>query len=267
MIRRHRVACNMLFYIFDNVSTKRPLMIILVAILGIVITASYTTAKLTVYAESSVLTGCGPSQESNLSISVRISGFLPNTFVHYEYIRSDNSVVSGGFTAGTSGENTVAINVGPYVGMYRIYIYKDVPIYSSTITLPCIANHFTSEYYISHPQVIQYLLGIRSIYNKIKIGDYLVASPTNALKIFNLSNSNVTVDQLAAQLLAAELNTVGGGVGNCIDQGIFSANALLKGQNYNGPTNFRTTISEDLQSQILSFKDKIDAYNRLGCSR
>jgi hypothetical protein len=262
----------MLFYIFTMISPKRPLMTILVTILGMVITASYITTNFSAFAQSSVLAGCGPTQESNLSISVRLSGFLPNTFIHYEYIRSDNSVVSGGFTAGTSGENTVAINVGSYIGMYRLYIYKvdnsdnaAQPIYAATITLPCIANHFTSEYYKSHPQVVQYLLGIRSIYNNVKVGSYLVGSPSNALRIFNLSNSNATVDQLAAQLLAAELNIVGGGAGNCVNQGILSANALLKSQNYNGPTNFRTTISEDLQSKMLFFTDQIDEYNRIGC--
>jgi hypothetical protein len=267
----------MVFYIFDIFSSKRPLMMrsLVVILGGIVITSSCITAKymLPAYAQSSVLAGCGPTQESNLSISVTINGFLPNTFLHYKYFRSDNSIVSGGFSAGASGENTVAINVGPYKGVYRIYIYNDInsystkqPLYSSTITLPCIANHFADEYYRNHPQVIQYLLGIQSINNKIKIGDYLVASPRNALMVFDLSNSNITVNKLAAQLLAAELNIASGGAGKCIDEAISSANALLKSQNYDGHINFsRTTISEDLQSQMLSFKDRIEAYNRIGC--
>jgi hypothetical protein len=268
---------NYVIYIFNIVIAKRPLMVILVAILGIVIATSCITANYMLpaaYAESSVRAGCGPTQESNLSVSVTISGFSPKSLVHYKYVRSDNSLVSGGFSAGTYGKNTVAINVGPYIGIYRIYIYKDInsynsaqPFYSSTITLPCIDKHFTSEYYKSHPQVIQYLLGIQSIYDKIKIGDYLVASSRNALNVFNLSNSNVILDQLAAQLLAAELNIDSGGVSNCIDKTISSANNLLKSQNYNGPTSFpRTTISEDLLSQMLSFKGKLEAYNHIGCT-
>ncbi len=224
------------------------------------------------YAQTSILAGCGPTQGSDLSLRVNVVGFLPNTFLHYVFLRSDNSVASGGFSSGTFGQNTVAINVGTYVGIYRIYIYEDDVnssntqqlVYSSTLTLPCKANHFTNEYYRSHPQVIQYLLGIQSIYNKIKIGDYLVASYGNALYVFDLSNLNTT-DQLAAQLLAAELNIANGGVSSCIDHTISSANSLLKSQNYNGPNNFPRTTNSEYLSQMLSLKERLEAYNNIGC--
>jgi hypothetical protein len=70
---------------------------------------------------------------------------------------------------------------------------------------------------------------------------------------------------LAAQLLAAELNSVMDGPENCVGGEIYSANALLKTKNYNGPTTniLRTTTDEDLQ--MLSLKDKIEAYNQIGC--
>ena len=179
----------------------------------------------------SVSITCGPTQESNLSISVSISGLSPRTFIDYKFIRPDNSVIS----QPQYGKNTVAINVGPDIGSYLVYIYKDMnssgteqqPIYYSTIALPCIDEHFASEYYESHPQLIEYLLGFQSIYNKRKIGDYLVASPRIALKILNSSNSNFE-DQSAAQLFAAKLNVVNGGASNCISETISSANALLK---------------------------------------
>jgi len=129
-----------------------------------------------------------------------VDEFIPKSFIHYKFIRPDNSVVYGGFSTGSYGKNTVAINVGPDTGSYLLYIYKDSnfsgreqhPVYSSTMTLPCTGNHFAVEYYKSHPRLIEYLLGIRSIYNTIKIGDYRVASPRNALEILSSSSSNST---------------------------------------------------------------------------
>jgi hypothetical protein len=245
----------------------------LVGILGVVLTMSCITAQykmMAAYAEPTIAVGCGPTQQPNFSIAVNISGFSPNTFIPYKYTHSDNSMVPGGFSAGASGKNIVAINVGPYVGTYTVHIYKDInsydkarPIYSSNITLPCVVNHFTSEYYKGHPQAIQYLLGIKSIYDKIKLGDYSITSLTNALKVLNSSNSNIAIEQLAAELLAAELNTVNG-AGSCINGSITSANTLLKSKNYNGPDNAATTIKGD-QGQMVSIKDKIEAYNRVGC--
>jgi len=253
-------------------------MAMLMITLAIVIVTPHITPNhaMLAYAQYSVSITCGPTQESNLSVSVSISGLLPKTFIDYKFIRPDNSVVSGGFSTGPYGKNTVAINVGPDTGSYLVYIYEDTnssgtepqPIYGSTIMLPCVDNHFAGEYYKSHPQLIEYLLGIQSIYNKIKIGDSLVASPRNALEILNSSNSNFAEDQLAAQLFAAELNTVNGGISNCIGEAISSANALLKSQNYNGPTNLlRTGMSQDLNNQMLSFKDRLETYNHIGCSR
>ena len=220
----------------------------------------------------SISLNCGPTQGSDHSVSIRISGFLPNAFVYYTYIRSDNSSESGGFGAGTLGQNTVAINAGPYVGLDRIYVYKDInsfnakePTYFSTISLPCKDNHFTAEYYKNHPQRFDYILGIKSISNRLKIGDYLVSSTASALNILNLFHSNFKADQLAGQLLAAELNSVMGGSENCIDGAIYSANTILKTKNYNGPTTSipQTTTGED--SQMLSLKDKLQTYNEMGC--
>ena len=210
----------------------------------------------------SVSITCGPTQESNLSISVSISGLSPRTFIDYKFIRPDNSVIS----QPQYGKNTVAINVGPDIGSYLVYIYKDMnssgteqqPIYYSTIALPCIDKHFASEYYESHPQLIEYLLGFQSIYNKRKIGDYLVASPRIALKILNSSNSNFE-DQSAAQLFAAKLNVVNGGASNCISETISSANALLK-------TNILgTSMNEELYNQMLTYHDRLESYNNMGC--
>lgn len=253
-----------------------PVIALLMITLAIIIVTSYVTCNHAMFAhpQYSVSTSCGPTQESNLSISVSISGFSPRTFIDYKFIRPDNSVISGGFSAGPYGKNTVAINVGPDIGSYLVYIYIDMnasrteqqPIYYSTIALPCIDRHFASEYYKSHPQLIEYLLGFQSIYNKIKIGDYLVASPRIALKILNSSNSNFGEDQLAAQLFAAELNAVNGGASNCISETISYANALLKSQNYNGPTNIlETSMNEGLHNQMLSYKDRLESYNDIGC--
>ena len=268
----------MLFYIFKVVTQKTPMMAVLMITLATVIVTPHIAPNhaMLAYAQHSVSVTCGPTQGSNLSVSVSVSGLLPKTFIDYKFIRPDNSVVSGGFSTGTYGKNTVAINVGADTGSYLVYIYKDTnsssteqqPIYYSTTTLPCIDNHFAGEYYKSHPQLIEYLLGIQSIYNKIKIGDYQVASPRNALEILNSSNSNFAEHQLAAQLFAAELNAVNGGASNCIGEVISSANALLKSQNYNGPTNLlRTSMSEDLHNHMLSYKDRLETYNRMGCSR
>jgi hypothetical protein len=101
--------------------------------------------------------------------------------------------------------------------------------------------------------LIEYLLGFQSIYNKRKIGDYLVASPRIALKILNSSNSNFE-DQSAAQLFAAKLNVVNGGASNCISETISSANALLK-----------TSMNEELYNQMLTYHDRLESYNNMGC--
>jgi hypothetical protein len=169
----------MLFYIFKVVREKTPVMAVLMITLAIVIVTPHIAPNhaMLAYAQYSVSVTCGPTQVSNLSVSVSISGLLPNTFIDYKFIRPDNSVVSGGFSTGPYGKNTVAINVGADTGSYLVYIYKDTnssgteqqPIYYSTTTLPCIDNHFAGEYYKSHPQLIEYLLGIQSIYNKIKM--------------------------------------------------------------------------------------------------
>jgi len=223
-------------------------------------------------AQNSISLDCGPTQDSDHSISIRISGFSPNAFVYYKFIRSDNSNESGGFSAGTLGQNTVAINTGPYVGPYRIYVYRDInsfnankPAYFSTISIPCNANHFTTDYYKNYPQRFDNIWGIKPIYNKLKIGDHLVSSTGGALNILNLAHSKFIADQLAAQLLAAELNSVMGGSENCIDGAIYSANTILRTKNYNGPTTniLQTTTGED--SQMLSLKDKLQTYNEMGC--
>jgi hypothetical protein len=242
--------------------------------LAIVTAISCITAKYVVpaYAEYSVSANCGPTQQSDFAISIITSGFSPNTFLHYKFIRPDKSATYGGVSTGTFSENTGAINVGSNGGAYRIYVYKDInnsyntaqPIYSSTIMLPCKTNHFTTGYYKMHPQVFQYLFGIKPIYNEIKIGNYLVASPTNALNIINLSHSNKPLNQLAAQLLAAEFNSASGGTESCIDRAIYSANTLLK-ENYSGPTNSpQTSPVEDLE--MLSLKNKLESYNKIGCA-
>ena len=268
----------MLFNSLVNMNrTTRTFMDILATICVIILTGTSCIAA--AYAVSSANTAaysvsldCGPTQESDHSISIRISGFSPNAFVYYKFIRSDNSNVSGGFSAGTLGQNTVAINAGPYVGLYRIYVYKDInslnanqPAYFSTISLPCKANHFTTEYYKNYPQSFDYIWGIKPMSNKLKIGDHLVSSSGSALNILNLSHSKFIADQLAAQLLAAELNSVMGGSENCIDGVIYSANNILKTKNYNGPTTniLQTTTGED--SQMLSLKDKLQRYNEMGC--
>ncbi|MGB7956125.1 MAG: hypothetical protein WCF23_19295 [Candidatus Nitrosopolaris sp.] len=188
---------------FIVVREKTPVMAMLMITLAIIIVTPHITPNhaMLAYAQYSVSITCGPTQGS---VSVSISGLLPKTFIDYKFIRPE-SVVSGGFSTGQYDKNTVAINVGADKGSYLIYIYKDTnssgtelqPIYYSTTTLPCIDNHFAGEYYKSHLQLIEYLLGIQSIYNKIKIGDYLVASPRNALQILNSSNSNFGEDQLA----------------------------------------------------------------------
>ncbi len=253
--------------VFGRINGKKLFTIITTLL---VIVACYTVGHtLPAFATPNISATCGPTQALSHSIAISLSGFLPNTFLHYKYIQPDNVAAYGGFSAGISGENIVAIDVGPLIGLYRIYIYPDINniaqlAYSSNITLPCKDMHFTIEYYKSHPQILHYLLGIRSIYKEIKIGNYLVGSSRNALNIFNLSHSDLITDQLAAQTLAAELNSASGGADSCIKGAMLSANALLKGQNNNSQANFpKTTINEDIQ--MRSLKDKLEAYNRLGC--
>jgi hypothetical protein len=257
----------MVFYIFKSVRQKRPLIAVYVIILSIALASTHNQLA---YARDSISITCGPTQQSNLSVSMSLDGFLPKTFIHYKFIRPDNSVVYGGFSTGSYGKNTVAINVGQDTGSYLLYIIKDTdfsgreqhPVYSSTITLPCLGNHFAVEYYKNHPRLIEYLLGIRSIYKTIKIGDYLVASPRNALEILNSSNSNSAGDQFTA-----ELNAVNGGASNCVGEAISSANALLKSQNYKGPSNLlNTSMNQDLNNKMLSLKDSLETYNHLGCN-
>lgn len=282
-IRYWWLLLTILFYILSAVRVMRSSTSLLVITMGIAIAIAIAIATVHItfnyappaYAKSSVFINCGPAQESSLSINVSLSGFLPNTFIHYKFVRPDDSIVSGGFSAGTYGKNTAAINVGAFPGPYSVYIFKDInsygivqPIYTSTITLPCLDNHYTVDYYKVHPQVMEYLLGIQSLYNRIKLNDYSIFSSRNALDILNSSNSNFAPDQLAAQLFAAELNIAGGGAGNCIHEAISSSNALLKSQNYNGADNFPiTAIRADLQKQMLSFKNKLETYNLIGCSR
>lgn len=265
----------MVFYIFKSVRQKRPLIAVYVIILSIALASTHIGSNQLAYARDSISITCGPTQQSNLSVSMSLDGFLPKTFIHYKFIRPDNSVVYGGFSTGSYGKNTVAINVGQDTGSYLLYIIKDTdfsgreqhPVYSSTITLPCLGNHFAVEYYKNHPRLIEYLLGIRSIYKTIKIGDYLVASPRNALEILNSSNSNSAGDQLAAELFTAELNAVNGGASNCVGEAISSANALLKSQNYKGPSNLlNTSMNQDLNNKMLYLKERLETYNYLGCN-
>ena len=197
-----------LLYVLARVKGKKLLTILTLIVILASCTISYMSPA---DASSNISVMCGPTQTLNHSIAISMRGFLPYTFLHYKYIHPDNVVAYGGFSTGTSGENIVAINVGPRLGVYRIFIYADTnnttqPTFSSIITLPCKDEHFTTEYYKSHPQILHYLLGIQPIYREIKIGNYLVGSPRNALNIFNLSHSDITSDQLAAQTLAAELN-------------------------------------------------------------
>ena len=268
----------MFFYIFKSVRQKRLLIAVYVMILTIVLvtTSIIRNHEILAYAQDSITINCGPTQQSNHSVSMSVDGFSPKTFIDFKFVRPDNSVVYGGFSTGPYGNNTVSINVGRHTGSYLLYVYKETnssgterhPVYSSTITLPCTGNHFAIEYYKSHPRVIEYLLGIRSIYRTIKIGDYLVASPRNALEILNSSNSNFAGHQLAAQLFAAELNAVNGGASNCVDEMMSSAHALLKSQNYNGPTNLlKTSMNQDLNNKMLSLKDRLETYNHLGCDK
>lgn len=273
-----QVIAVMILYIFKVGREKTPIMVMLMLTLAILMATPYIARDHAMLAQPRyrISITCGPTQESNLSISVSVSGLSPKTFIDYKFVRPDNSVASGGFSAGQYGNNTVAINVGPENGSYLVYIYKDTnssgterqPIFYSTTALPCIANHLTVEFYKDHPRLIDSLLGVQSIYNKLKIGDYQVASPRNALEILNSSNSTFGEDQLAAQLFAAELNMVNGGASSCINEAISSANALLKSQNYTGPTEFlRTGMSEDLSDQTLSYKHMLEIYNHIGCGK
>jgi hypothetical protein len=229
------------------------------------------------YAEPVVTAGCGPTQQSSLSISISIGGFQPNTFVFYTYTRSDNSVVSGGFSTGPYGQNTIATNVGPHPDKYTIHIYKDLssnkvvePVYSSTILIPCPHKHFAIDYYKNNPQIIHYLLGIKSMYNEIKVGDYLINSYQHASNIFNAAGSANPQDQLAAQLLAAKLNIADGGAGSCVNQIAASAEDVLRSQKY-GSSNTNTdnlaqiSANKDV-SYMLFLKDKLEDYNHNGCS-
>ena len=72
---------------------------------------------------------------------------------------------------------------------------------------------------------------------------------------------------MAAQLFTAELNAVNGGASNCVGEAMSSANALLKSQNYSGPTNLlKTSMNQDLNNKMLSIKDRLETYNHLGCN-
>jgi hypothetical protein len=85
--------------------------------------------------------------------------------------------------------------------------------------------------------------------------------------MLNSSNSNSAGDQLAAQLFTAELNAVNGGASNCVGEGMSSANALLKSQNYSGPTNLlNTSMNQGLNNKMLYLKDRLETYNHLGCN-
>lgn len=243
-------------------------------VLAIAVFTSCIAIFMPAYAGNIILTSCGPTQAPNLSIAIRISGFSPYTFLHYKYIRPDNLIAYGGFSAGASGENNVAINVGPQIGTYRFYVYGDNTdfsdnltqhAYASNILLPCKDRHFTTDFYKNHSQILKYLLGIQPIYQQIKIGNYLVGSPRNALNILNSSHSVSPEDQLAAQTLTAELNSIGGGAYNCIAGVIGSANDLLRIQNYYGPTKNYKDTTVDSQSRLLFLKNKLEAYNLKGC--
>jgi hypothetical protein len=261
--------------IFGIIGTKKLLMGALVFVLALLTAMSLIADKhvLPAYAEQTISANCGPRQQSDLAISITTTGFSPNTILHYKFIRPDKSVTFGGVSTGPYRENTVAINIGNILGSYKIDVYKEVnnsyvapsPIYSSTIVLPCKTNHFTTEYYRMHPDIFQYLLGIKSIYNDIKIGSYLVGSPLNALNIMNLSHSDRLLDQLAAQVLAAEFHSANGATDSCIDNAIHSANVLLKEKNYNGISNSPRIISPD-DLEMLSLKNKIESYNKVGCT-
>ena len=100
-------------------------MAVYVIILSIILVTTHIGSNQLAYAQDSISITCGPIQQSNLSVSMSVDGFLPETFINYKFVRPDNSVVYGGFSTWPHGKNTVAINVGPDTGSYLLYIYKD----------------------------------------------------------------------------------------------------------------------------------------------
>ena len=82
----HRwIRPNMFFYIFKSVKQKKSMIAVYVIILSIVLGTSHISPSRLAYAQSSVSITCGPTQQSNLSVSMSVDEFVPKSFIHYKF--------------------------------------------------------------------------------------------------------------------------------------------------------------------------------------
>jgi hypothetical protein len=219
---------------------------------------------------------CGPRANSDLSITVMVRGFKPNGFVLYRIMRSDNRVIEGGFSSGHSGENNATINIGPHGDKIPSF-YRDLNsnnsaesdelFRSSSMYVPCQNKHFDVDYYRTHPGVIRDLFGIRSLRNEIKLGNHVVDTSQNAIKILGHSGYDNSQDHFAAELLAATINILRGGSDDCVQRTISRANTLLEDQNYlvGGQEKIPVKPNNGLETNMLSMTTLLKEYNQNGC--
>jgi hypothetical protein len=220
---------------------------------------------------------CGPRANSDLSITVMVRGFKPNEFVLYRIMRSDNRVIEGGFSSSHSGENNATINIGPHDDKVLLNFYRDFNsnnsaesnelLRSSSIHVPCQNKHFGVDYYRTHPGVIGDLFGIRSLRNEIKLGNHVVDTSQNAIKILGHPAYDNSQAHFAAELLAATINILRGGSDDCVQRTISRANTFLEDQNYVGGGQEKIPVkpSNGLETDMLSMTTLLKEYNQNGC--
>jgi hypothetical protein len=251
-----------------------------VIILNMIILFSSNTAfavNTPMYTGPLIALDCGPRDNSDLSVIVSAIGFKPNQFLDYRIIVPNTKVVAGGFSTSPSGQNNVTINIGPHSDKILLNIYQDMNsnsvvertelLHSSNLVVPCPAKHFTVEYYKNHPGAVLDLFGIKALGNHVSLGNYVLNTFQDAMRILDGSAYHNSQDHFAAELLAASMNVLSGGRGDCVANTISTANDILKDQNYQvrGNEKIQIKTNNDTEKQMRSLTSSLKDYNENGC--
>jgi hypothetical protein len=255
-------------------------LIFTVTVLDIIILFSPNIAfadKTPSYSRPIITLDCGPRDNSDLSVIVTAKGFKPNQFLDYRIITPDSKVVAGGFSTSPSGQNNVTINIGPRSDKILLNFYQDANsngiaettelLHSSNLVVPCATKHFAVEYYRTHSGAVHDLFGIKALNSHIRLGNYVLNSFQDAMRILDGSAYHNSQDHFAAELLAATMNVISGGRDDCIARTISTANDILKDQNYQveGKEKIKIKTSNEAEMQMLYLTSLLKGYNENGC--
>jgi hypothetical protein len=261
-------------------SIKTIALVFAVIILDLIILMSPNIAfadNSALYSRPIITLACGPRDNSDLSIVVNAKGFKPNQFLDYRILAPYSQVVAGGFSTGSSGQNNVTINIGPHSSKILLNFFQDMNsnhiaettelLHSSNLVVPCSTKHFAVEYYRTHYGAVHDLFGIKALNNHIRLGNYVLNTFQDAMRILDGSTYHNSQDHFAAELLAATMNVLSGGRDDCISSTISVANDILKDQNYQavGKENIQIKTNNEAETQMLSLTSLLKGYNENGC--